>query len=379
MQSDVDAARRLRALDAAVAANAPELALLLVYDRPERSAERAGLARAYFAQRCVSDVQLEQTVDAFRSVGAYVELFAGEQPLLAALAEGRIARLARRMTVVYNGIEGGIGSHGFAPGRKALIPSVADSYGVVCANSNAYACALGRHKFHYFTVLRALGIRTPLVWHFRPPHGWAGGVSPPPGTHVISKSTYESWSVGVTDDSIFTVDETLVRRVERIALQIGQAVTVQEFVPGPEVCVPVLGPPIGLVTPPVEAILAKAPGDPNAVMTIADNLEDAGVTYRRFTGPAPVIRNLELEARHAFDILELESFARIDFRIDDDGVPWVIDVGVSPGLSTGSPSYSSFAELGLDHPTFLRAIVGSTLEAKGLIVSSHARTRPQAS
>ena len=52
------------------------------------------------------------------------------------------------------------------------------------------------------------------------------------------------------------------------------------------------------------------------------------MTYRRFTGgPDPQSR---AGGAHAFDMLELESFALIEFRIDDDGVPSVIDVRVSP-------------------------------------------------
>jgi len=189
-------------------ARAPDLALSLAYDRPQRAAERPGLERAFFTQRCLSDAQIAQTIDAFRSVGAYVELFEGELPLMEALASGRLQRVDRELKVIYNGIEGGITAGGFEPGRKALVPTLADAYGVICSNSNAYACALGRHKFHYFTVLRSLGVKAPEVWHYRHPCGWVQGRSPAAGTKVIVKSTYESWAVGVTDDSVFVVDES---------------------------------------------------------------------------------------------------------------------------------------------------------------------------
>jgi D-alanine-D-alanine ligase len=354
---------RLVALERALVERARDLALFLVYDRPGRASERPGLDRTFFAQRCVSDEQLTQTIEAFRDVGAYVELFEGERPLLEALAEGRLQQLPRDIKLVYNGIEGGIAFDGFAPGRKALIPSVADSYGILCANSNAYACALGRHKFHYFTVLRALGLRTPRVWHRRLHGGWAGDAVPPAGTKVIAKSTFESWSVGVTEDSIFVVDETLEERVGRIADAIGQAVTVQEFVSGTEVCVPVLACPELLVTPPVEAVLAKAPGDTDAVMTIEDNLQYLGVTYRPFDAALPVLEELAAMSVAAFTSLELEAFARIDFRVDESGRPWVIDIGVSPGLSRGSSSFHSLGLVGFDHASFLRVVVAATLAA----------------
>jgi D-alanine-D-alanine ligase len=369
----------LFALERSLAARGRDLALFLVYDRPGRVDDRPALSRQFFAQRCVSDAQLNQTIRAFRSVGAYVELFEGEQPFIEALASGRLHALERDLKVVYNGIEGGIGEGGFEPGRKALIPAVADAYGLVCANSNAHGCALGRHKFHYYTVLRALGISTPPVWHYRPREGWAGERAPPPGTKVIAKSTYESWSVGVTDESVFVSDESTRERVAAIAADIGQSVTVQAFVAGPEVCVPILGSAPPLATPPVEVILAKAPGDADAVMTIDDNLEHAAVSYRRFAGPPEVEQELRATSLAAFSILELQAFARIDFRVDARGTAWVTDIGVSPGLSTESSAFASLAEYGFDHPSFLRVVIAATLGSRGLLTSCRARTQPPAS
>ncbi len=360
--------QQLLALEQGLRSRAEDLALFLVYDRPARVKERSGLTRTYFAQRCVSDEQIDQTIDAFRSVGAYVELFAGERPLIEALAAGRLQSLGRTLNVVYNGIEGGIGIDGFVPGRKALLPCVADSYGMVCANSNAYACALGRHKFHYFTVLAAMGIPVPAVWHYRPGHGWAGGRAPDPGVKVIVKSTYESWSVGVTEDSVFVVDDSCEGRVAATAAEIGQAVTVQEFVSGREICVPVVAQPERLVTPPVEAILAKAPGDADAVMTIEDNLRNGGIAYEPFAGSPALMQQLRSDAVRAFETLELDAFARIDFRIDSGGSARVIDVGVSPGIGTGSSAFRSFSALGFDYPGFLRAVVAATLASRGLLL-----------
>lgn len=360
-------AQHLLVLERSLADRGPELALFLVYDRPGRVDDRPGLARRFFAQRCVSDTQLNQTIAAFRSIGSYVELFEGEQPFIQALASGRLHGVERELKVVYNGIEGGVGVGGFEPGRKALIPSVADAFDMVCANSNAHGCAIGRHKFHYFTLLSALGVRTPPAWHFRPERGWASGCGPPRGTKVIAKSTYESWSVGVTDESVFTADDSTDARVAAIADDIGQAVTVQEFISGPEICVPVLADPDPQVMPPVEVVLSKAPGDGDAVMTIDDNLEHAAVAYAPFSGAPQVEEQLREASLTAFDVLELQAFARMDFRVDSTGTAWITDVGVSPGLSTASSAFASLAQLGFDHASFLRVVVASTLASRGML------------
>jgi D-alanine-D-alanine ligase len=358
------ARERLAELDRALLNRGSDLALFLSFDRPERVEERPDLARLYFAQRCVTDEQLEQIGAVFREIGAYVELFAGERPLLEALANGRLQSIERSLKLIYNGIEGGVTPGGFEPGRKALLPAIADSYGLICCNSNAYACALGRHKFHYLTVIRSLGIRTPRAWHYRPETGWAGGMAPANGTKVIVKSTYESWSVGVSDDSVFVVDDSCEGRVSTVAHQIGQAVTVQEFVSGPEVFVPILSCPEPVVMPPMEAVLDKDQSAPDAVVTIDDNLRRR-VSHRRFEDDPGVMASLCAAAVHVFDALGLRSLARIDFRVDDAGEPWVIDVGVSPGLGAGGAACRSIGELGFDYPGFLRVVIAATLASRG--------------
>jgi D-alanine-D-alanine ligase len=304
-------------------------------------------------------------LDAFRSVGAFVELFHGEQPFIEALADNRLRSLPHALKVAYNGVGWGIAADGFKAGRKALIPLLADAYGLLCANSAPYPCVLTLNKFDSFLVLQALGVKTPRSWHFRPDSGWISG-PPPAGTRVIAKSTYEAWSVGVTDDSVFFWDETGDARVAAVAEGIAQPVTVQQFIPGVEVYVPILSCPELVVTPPVEVVMAKAPGDPNAIMTADDNLR-RGSAYRLFEGSPALLLSLERSARRIFEIFGLEGLARIDFRIDDAGTPWVFDVAIEPAVESESSAYVSMAGYGFDHAEFLRAVVAASLATQGLL------------
>jgi D-alanine-D-alanine ligase len=247
---------------------------------------------------------------------------------------------------------------------------------MLCANSDAYACALTLHKFHCFALLHDLGVDAPQTWHFRPDAGWIGP-TPTPGTKVIAKSTFEAWSVGVTDDSVFVVDDSCDERIEAIADSIGQPVTVQEFVSGAEVHVPVISCPERIVAPPVEVILSKAPGDGDAVMTIDDNLGEGGVTYRRFEGHDEVVERVRARALEVFELLGLEGFTRVDFRVTPGGRPRVFDVAVSPGLESYCSGATSLGHFGLDHPSYMRAVVAATLGARGLLAAT-ATTRSRA-
>ncbi|HEX7196353.1 MAG TPA: hypothetical protein VF364_05915 [Candidatus Limnocylindria bacterium] len=359
---------RLRAIEQRLVEAAPRVAIYLVFDRPERVEDRPGIQAAYFAERCLTDLQIEHLIAPLREVGCYVELIEGDLALVDALASGRLAPTAQRPAVlIYNGVEGGVTRGGFRPGRKALVPVLADAYGLPCANSPAHGCALGRHKFHYFTLLRALGVRTPRVWHYRPADGWANGHAPAEGTKVIAKSTYESWAVGVTQRSAFFVDDSTIDRVPQIAEEIRQAVTVQEFISGAEVCVPVFADPRAFATTPVQVVLARSARDPDAFLTIDDNLEPGGVAYERFDGSRDVRRDLAGSAVATHDALELECFSRIDFRVDDVGDTWVIDVGVSPGVVQRSSAFASVAQETIDHGSFIRIVMGASLISRQLI------------
>ena len=356
---------RLGRLERELIERGSDLALYLAFDRPQRAEERPGVTRTFFVERCASDAHLTQITNAFREIKAYVERFDGEEPFFRALAEGRLQAMAQPLKVVYNEIEGGITADGFLPGRKALIPSVADSYGLMCSNSNAYACAIGRHKFHYSTLLRQLGVRTPDTWHYRPSKGWAAGGQPPVGAKIIVKSTYENWSVGVTDASVFHVDDTLDLRVERIADEIGQPVTVQRFISGPEIGVTVFSCPDILIPPPMKTVLTKAPHDVDAVMTVYDNFTRDAIALQRFDGSPSVMAELYHNAARAFDVLELGAFARFDFRLDAEDQAWLTDVGVSPGISETDAAFLSLSALGFGHSQFLRTVVAATLASYG--------------
>lgn len=357
---------RLEALERALVDRARELAVFLVFDQPARLDERPTLAKTYFDQRCATDTMLEEIIEALRSVDAYVELFEDERSFIRALVNGQHLRLGRDLVIAYNEIGFGIGPGAFEAGRKALIPLVADSYGIACANSGAYPCALTLHKFHSFRLLEALGFDVPSVWHYSEEAGWVGG-KPPAGLKVIAKSTFEAWSVGVTDDSVFVVDDSSEERLATIAAAIGQPVTVQEFVSGPEVYVPMYSCPERVISPPVESILSKAPGSGEAVVTIDDNITNHAISYRRFDAGADLMRRLHNRALEVFELFELRGLTRMDFRIDADGIPQLTDIAVSPGLEADGSAAGSLALYGFDHARFIRTVIAATLSTRGLL------------
>lgn len=371
-----DGPRRLQAVEAALEERAEDLAVDFVFDRPSLLSRRPGLARTFFAERCVPQRQIEQMRAAFHAIGVRTEVFESDHAFLAAVARGATKRKSDELRLVYNGLGYSVGKDAFQPGRKALLPLIADSYGLVCLNSNAYACTITLHKFHSFRLLQGLGVTVPKTWQFRLEDGWVDG-EPDHGIKVIAKSTYDAWAVGVNDSSVFVSNANCTDRVAALAESIGQDLSVQEFKSGKEVYVPVFSCPELVTGPPVESVLRRAPTDEDAYVTLADNLDDAAIFYRPFVADEEVLARLRGAARRIFDLLQMEGFGRIDFRVDAEGQPWVFDIAISPGMEAGGAGAKSVAVYGFDHARFVRLVAAATLATRGLLDVS-ATTRSQA-
>ena len=98
----------------------------------------------------------------------------------------------------------------------------------------------------------------------------------------------------------------------------------------------------------------------------------------RYDGPntiPPALRNqIGRFAVSAFSALELRDMARVDFRLDDDGIPRIIDINPLPGLS---PLYSDLPILhrlsGGTYSGLIRSILMSAFRRSSLDCSRFAR------
>ncbi len=365
-----DVSERLSEIANAVVRIGPDIALSLVFARPGLVDQRPAIARVAYAQRCIPDAQLSELITAFRLIGSYVELFEEELPFIDALVNGRLSALGRRYNVVHNGIGWGVTTDGFQPGHKSLIPALADSYRLIGTSSDAYTSSIALHRYHSFVLLRSLGVKAPEVWHYHPQRGWMGD-RPAAGTKVITKSTYEAWSVGVTEDSVFFVDDSTESRLDGIAATIGQPVTLQRFISGREVCVPILALPELVTTPPIEQIIAKAPNDPDSILTLNDNFEAGAVAYVPFDGDDALMTAMADTTRRTFAIMQSDFIGRMDYRIDASGEPWLTDVAIEPGWARSAALFVSVEQLGLSYPEFLHVLMAGAIFTKG-----HAELQP---
>lgn len=349
----------MRAIASATQAMAERIELLFVTnindgDMHETDGARLSNVAQYYNRRQADDI-----IRSLQDIGVTVVPFFDELSFLRAVTAESLA--SARLQVVFTTAEGGTGS-----GRRALIPSVCNLLKLPVLNSKAHAQTLSRHKFHVHAVLQRVGVRVPGTWKFD--GRWAAGQAPSVGTRVIVKPMYESQSIGIGDDSVRVADADLDAFLHERHDRFGQPAVVQEFVSGDEVGVPLAR--IGHTTyslPPMAYRQIDGTLFGARPKTFDDENVKHNVRHEPLDAPGPLAMALDQAAVLAFDALEMSGAARIDFRIDADGRPWVFDTSESPPPTAGSSYTSSMAQLGFTVSEMLAVWLGICLQEQGLL------------
>ncbi len=245
---------------------------------------------------------------------------------------------------------------------------------------------LGQRASH--TLLSAeqtgAGNRSPKSGGLGPPDGW--GVAPASrrcasatggrrygtlASAYIIKSVWEEASLGLDDDAVVRPGsfEQLAREVGDRAERLGGEAFAEAFVDGREFNLAVLAGPDGPeVLPPAEIRFVDYPPDrPRIVGYKAKWHEDSHEyrnTPRTFDFPAAdatLVETLGRVTRQCWDLFGLTGYARVDFRVDGDGRPWVLEVNANPCLSPDAGFMAAANRHGLDMADVVRRLLAAAL------------------
>ena len=230
-----------------------------------------------------------------------------------------------------------------------LFPSVLEASGIPYTGSGSLATVAASNKAVAKWILSASGVATPeWVGPFpadSPRCGRLTGESAGGGEgeeQWIVKSVWEHASVGLDENSIVKASGSMVRGMlpDRSG-PLGGSCFAERFVDGREFNLSVLSGVNGPEVLPAAEILfvGFADGAPRIVDYRAkwDETSDAWInTPRRFdTAPADreLLERLEGIALRCWEVFNLRGYARVDFRVDRERVPWVLEVNTNPCLS----------------------------------------------
>ncbi len=279
-----------------------------------------------------------------------------QPPALADLAEMRHRSLnadwiahpqIRNTECVVLGLHGGQGEDG-------TVQAALDLAGVPYSGSGHMASALAMDKHVTKIVLRHVGVPT-ADWLMAPPLGQLLDpqlVADQVGWPAVVKPSRQGSTVGL---SIVNGPETLQKAIEE-AYRFDDAVMVERFVKGREFTVGIIG---DRVLPIIEIVPSKELYDYECKYT-------PGMT-REFVPDdlsAETVERMSAYAKQAFVACGLEGYGRVDFRMDQAGDLWCLELNTLPGMTPTSLIPQAASAAGLLFPALCGHIVQLALASR---------------
>ena len=280
-----------------------------------------------------------------------------------------------------------------ATADAAAVPAVCRAFGKAFTGNDSPCLALALDKGRTKAVLQAAGLPCPAGVVVPPGEKVPAAAKLPRGPYIVKPAAADA-SEGIDAASVVQkAGAALTRAVARIHREFRQAAVIEQFIDGRELNVSVLhrgmqlapgeytggrsydgGPPcihgglIGCggdveVLPIAEIDFSAFPdGQPRIVdyaakwlpETFAYNNTPRILPARLTARHAEAVRRL---ARAAWDALGCRGYARVDFRLDARGRPFILEVNPNPDISPDAGFAAALAAAGIPYEAFVAEMI----------------------
>jgi D-alanine-D-alanine ligase len=238
--------------------------------------------------------------------------------------------------------------------------------GFPLTGSPALGLALTRYKHMSASLLAGLGIAIPPCTALLEKigdvdrHSWL--------FPLIVQPSQEHAGIGLERDSIVTTRKALREKVRHILATYKQPALVQRFLPGREFNVGIVGGRKPRVLPLAEVDYSRLPPGIPPMMSYAAKWEEQTVEYQNTSIVCPakiepeLARQIEDAALRAFRAVGAWGYGRVDMRLDEEGVPCVLEVNCNPLLDRGVGIARSAERAGISFPELLQLIIRAAFD-----------------
>ena len=299
----------------------------------------------------------QQAQEAVRSLGLGTTLVPLQRSLLNFL--NRVKEL--NPDALVNLCEGYFGR----PQWESNVAGIFELLGLTFTGNGAKTLALCQDKFKAKAVLKASGLPTapaqlmlkgdePLELRFP----------------LIVKPNAEDASLGVYPESVVRDEEALRRQVRRCLDNYKQPVLVEAFIDGREFNVSVMENGEARALPVSEIDYSAMPKDMPRILGYDAKWFEDHPLYQKTPPvcPAPVDdgtrARLQGLAEAAFRTMGCRDYARVDFRMDAKGRPFILEVNPNPDISTNAGYARALKAAGIEYAAFWGVMVDNALKRR---------------
>lgn len=264
------------------------------------------------------------------------------------------------MDIVFNIAEGLSGRN-----RESQVPLILEMKGIPFVGSDALTLGLSLDKVMTKKILISEGIPTPRFFETEDPSDNAAKIKKV-RFPLIVKPRCEGSSKGLSEKSrVETIDE-LRAQIGYIVKTYNQPALVEEFIPGFEYTVAIIGNEHPEVLPPVQIkIDGKLKlGDKFYTFTRVHSNRLEYVCANKI--PQTLEEKLKNLALRTYKAIDARDFARVDFRVDERNNPYVLEINPLPSLSSEDVFMCIANYLKVPYTEMIRRILAAAFTRYGM-------------
>ena len=263
--------------------------------------------------------------------------------------------------IVFNLVESLIGKGGLIH----IVPALLEALKIPYTGAGAETMLLTSNKILAKKWLTSAGLPTPPWFTTSDAHR----DFPISGPWLI-KSVWEHASIGLDEDSVIREADRgrLLAEMDARRDTLGGACLAEAFIDGREFNLSLLAnmrESVPEVLPPAEIRFDAYPPGKVRVVGYRSKWEEGSFEFnhtpRSFTFPetdAPLLLRLKELALRCWNLFDLRGYARVDFRVDKEGRPWILEVNANPCLSPDAGFLAATLHANLTFEEVLERIIG---------------------
>jgi len=285
------------------------------------------------------------------------------------------AMASRRPLVVFNLVEGIRTDLRLQP----IVPAILDRMKLAFTGSGFDAMVAAGSKVRSKHLLKAASVATPA---------WIDGIRNPlpSDTLVLVKSDSEHASVGIDATSVVPAARAQEVIAER-ERAFGGRFFAEVFIEGREFNVAMLAGPDGPEVLPIpEIVFVGYPEDKPRIVDYDAKWSADSFAYNNTPrdfgiekSDARLARKLKRMALDCWRVFGLAGYARVDFRVDAMGKPWVIDVNTNPCITPDAGFAATASQANIAYPSLIQRIVQAALPKPQIVVGADHLAEPELS
>lgn len=266
--------------------------------------------------------------------------------------------------VVFNLVE----SVGGESIKEMYVAGIYELYNVPYTGCSAVTLGLCLNKHRAKLIMKGAGFSVPR---------WRLYLNPltiifdsKPEFPLIVKPSQEDASVGISEQSVVNDEKELKDQLEFLYHTLKQPIIVEEYIEGREINSAILGDKEKIALPLSEISFDTLPDDLPKIVTYDGKWIKDSLYYKNTIPvcPAPlddeIAERIKKIALNVSDLFGCRDYCRVDFRLDKNNQPYILEVNPNPDISIDAGFARAAKAYGLSYDELLVKIIEFALERR---------------